>query len=46
MRWRSPVLTAWQWQSAKNKLLNTIAALDPNSSGIRIGAQTSDPRTP
>jgi LCP family protein required for cell wall assembly len=26
---------AWQWQSAKNKLLNTIAALDPNSSDIR-----------
>ena len=26
---------AWQWQSAKNKLFNTIAALDPNSSDIR-----------
>jgi LCP family protein required for cell wall assembly len=26
---------AWQWQSAKNKLLNTIAALDPDSSDIR-----------
>lgn len=26
---------AWQWQSAKNKLLNTIAALDPNSGDIR-----------
>ncbi len=26
---------AWQWQSAKNKLLNTVAALDPNSSDIR-----------
>ena len=26
---------AWQWQSAKNKLLNTIAALDPNSTDIR-----------
>jgi len=26
---------AWQWQSAKNRLLNTIAALDPNSSDIR-----------
>ena len=26
---------AWQWQSAKNSLLNTIAALDPNSSDIR-----------
>ena len=26
---------AWQWQSAKNNLLNTIAALDPNSSDIR-----------
>ena len=26
---------AWQWQSAKNKLLNTIVALDPNSSDIR-----------
>lgn len=25
---------AWQWQSAKNKLLNTIAALDPNSNDI------------
>ena len=26
---------AWQWQSAKNRLLNTVAALDPNSSDIR-----------
>ena len=26
---------AWQWQSAKNKLLNTIVALDPNSTDIR-----------
>ena len=26
---------AWQWQTAKNKLLNTIAALDPGSSDIR-----------
>jgi LCP family protein required for cell wall assembly len=26
---------AWQWQSAKNRLLNTIAALDPNSTDIR-----------
>lgn len=26
---------AWQWQSAKNKLLNTIAALDPDSTDIR-----------
>lgn len=26
---------AWQWQSAKNKLLNTIVALDPNSADIR-----------
>lgn len=26
---------AWQWQSAKNRLLNTIAALDPGSSDIR-----------
>lgn len=35
--------TAWQWQSAKNKLLNTIAALDPNSSDIRDpNAQTGD----
>jgi LCP family protein required for cell wall assembly len=34
---------AWQWQSAKNKLLNTIAALDPNSSDIRDpGAQNGD----
>lgn len=34
---------AWQWQSAKNKLLNTIAALDPNSSDIRDpGAQHGD----
>lgn len=34
---------AWQWQSAKNRLLNTIAALDPNSSDIRDpGAQTGD----
>ncbi|MCB1292195.1 MAG: LCP family protein [Mycobacterium sp.] len=34
---------AWQWQSAKNKLLNTIAALDPNSSDIRDpSAQTGD----
>lgn len=34
---------AWQWQSAKNKLLNTIAALDPNSSDIRDpGAQQGD----
>lgn len=34
---------AWQWQSAKNKLLNTIAALDPNSSDIRDpNAQTGD----
>ena len=34
---------AWQWQSAKNKLLNTIAALDPNSSDIRDpGAQSGD----
>jgi len=35
--------SAWQWQSAKNRLLNTIAALDPNSSDIRDpGAQTGD----
>ncbi len=35
--------SAWQWQSAKNKLLNTIAALDPNSSDIRDpNAQTGD----
>ena len=34
---------AWQWQSAKNKLLNTIAALDPDSSDIRDpSAQTGD----
>jgi LCP family protein required for cell wall assembly len=34
---------AWQWQSAKNKLLNTIAALDPNSSDIRDpSAQSGD----
>ncbi len=34
---------AWQWQSAKNKLLNTIAALDPNSGDIRDpGAQAGD----
>ncbi|MEJ6538486.1 MAG: LCP family protein, partial [Mycobacterium sp.] len=34
---------AWQWQSAKNKLLNTIAALDPNSSDIRDrNAQNGD----
>ena len=34
---------AWQWQSAKNKLLNTIAALDPNSSDIRDpNAQSGD----
>jgi len=34
---------AWQWQSAKNKLMNTIAALDPNSSDIRDpGAQNGD----
>ena len=34
---------AWQWQSAKNKLLNTIAALDPNSTDIRDpNAQTGD----
>ena len=34
---------AWQWQSAKNKLLNTIAALDPNSSDIRDpGGQIGD----
>ena len=34
---------AWQWQSAKNKLLNTIAALDPGSSDIRDpNAQTGD----
>ncbi len=25
---------AWQWQSAKNKLLNTVSALDPNSRDI------------
>ena len=35
--------SAWQWQSAKNKLLNTIVALDPNSSDIRDpGAQNGD----
>jgi LCP family protein required for cell wall assembly len=34
---------AWQWQSAKNKLMNTIAALDPNSSDIRDpNAQSGD----
>jgi len=34
---------AWQWQSAKNKLLNTIVALDPNSSDIRDrNAQNGD----
>ncbi len=34
---------AWQWQSAKNKLLNTIVALDPNSSDIRDpNAQSGD----
>jgi LCP family protein required for cell wall assembly len=34
---------AWQWQSAKNRLFNTIAALDPNSSDIRDpNAQTGD----
>ena len=34
---------AWQWQSAKNKLLNTIAALDPDSSDIRDpNAQSGD----
>ena len=34
---------AWQWQSAKNKLLNTIVALDPNSSDIRDrSAQNGD----
>ncbi len=34
---------AWQWQSAKNKLLNTIAALDPSSGDIRDpGAQAGD----
>ena len=34
---------AWQWQSAKNKLLNTIAALDPGSSDIRDpNAQVGD----
>lgn len=34
---------AWQWQSAKNKLLNTIAALDPNSTDIRDpNAQNGD----
>lgn len=33
----------WQWQSAKNKLLNTIAALDPHSVDIRDpGAQAGD----
>ena len=35
--------SAWQWQSAKNKLFNTIAALDPDSSDIRDpNAQTGD----
>ena len=35
--------SAWQWQSAKNKLFTTIAALDPNSSDIRDpNAQTGD----
>jgi LCP family protein required for cell wall assembly len=34
---------AWQWQSAKNRLLNTIAALDPDSSDIRDpNAQSGD----
>jgi LCP family protein required for cell wall assembly len=34
---------AWQWQSAKNRLFNTIAALDPNSSDIRDpNAQSGD----
>ncbi len=34
---------AWQWQSAKNRLLNTIAALDPESTDIRDpSAQTGD----
>ena len=34
---------AWQWQSAKNKLLNTIAALDPDSTDIRDpGGQSGD----
>lgn len=34
---------AWQWQSAKNRLLNTIAALDPGSGDIRDpGAQAGD----
>ncbi len=34
---------AWQWQSAKNKLLNTIAALDPDSTDIRDpNAQSGD----
>jgi len=34
---------AWQWQSAKNSLLNTIAELDPNSSDIRDrNAQNGD----
>lgn len=33
----------WHWQSAKNKLLNTIAALDPESVDIRDpGAQAGD----
>lgn len=33
----------WQWQSAKNRLLNTIAALDPHSVDIRDpGAQAGD----
>ena len=35
--------SAWQWQFAKNRLLNTIAALDPNSSDIRDpNGQTGD----
>lgn len=34
---------AWQWQSAKDRLLTTIAALDPTSTDIRDpGAQAGD----
>lgn len=34
---------AWQWQSAKDRLLTSIAALDPDSSDIRDpSAQVGD----
>ena len=45
VRWTILTGAAWQWPPAKNKLLNTIAALDPNPATSATPTPRSATRT-